>query len=749
MGVFFKRFLRAGLVTACCALPFNAWAVDYPSGFPPATVPYTMGNTETLNVTSGTMATAADNVTGYTIRLPTSPLINEDQAINISAGATVSYLGDNSVGSIYQSRNDAITGTDATITNSGTISSGTGTIAINLTNGIGATAANTATITLNTGSSVIGSIVTNGLSAVTLNVNGTATVSSAIALTPKSGGAGTSTVAFGASSGATFSTQGSLQDITAMTLLTNASTVNLNNAATGMGTLSIGSTSTMSFNSSWSGTGTIANAGTWNISANVTSGAISGAGTNNIRQAVTITAASYANTGTHNSILTDVNNYGNATITGTANISNFDMQYEDGYFPAGTYTLLSSSTTTVTAFASPPSATLFLTFGTPVQVGQTVRTTITRNLFQSFATNTQTYSVGAALEYLGTHSPSASTVTLLNAVEASTTAGQVQSALSQLSPLVTAPLQAIEVQDQSLKQVQFRLATIRPSSYNSGSYDNENAFWIRGLGNKANQQAIDDIQGYYATSGGFALGFDRSLDERFLMGLAGSYTVSHVRDKVNAQSNTLIKSYQAILYGTYNYSNARYLDWAIGVAANNYTSTRYVNIDTLNLVANGEYFNQQYAIKGTWGEDFAFADFLQLTPEGSMQYTFAKQYPYTETGGGAANLTINRANSSNLQLGLGGKIATPVKLSKSIFAPELHGMVLYNIINGNQDTISNFAAGGTIIASNLNMPRTSLRLGAAVSFIATDHLELKLNYDYVVMDNYTDNSLYLNLKYIL
>ncbi len=758
MDVSLKRYLHTGLLCLGCALSMQSgYAVTYV--FPAdgvnttAVAPQVLATPDTLTVNSGTFQTPTGNNTTYTVNLGIGP-------ITVTNNATISYAGTNAASgsAINSTLNEAAAHTE-TITNNGTLSSGTAIFAIYMTNS-SATAGNT--VTVNNNGSIIGGVFLNGQATINLNLNGNASIQGGITLTAKAT-TGVTNLNIGNTTACNFTTSGTIQDITNFTIF-NGSTFTLNNAASTVKTLTVNSGGTMNVNNTLGGLsaadGAISNAGTMNISANITkTGTFTTTATGNtvIKQAVTLSNSTYVVTAlgaTHTSLLSDILNYGNVTFT-TANPDfgtngTFALTYGGGYFPANTYTLVTGAASiTAPATTTKPANTIFLTFGTPTVVGNKIQTTLTRTPFQTYANTNLTQQVGSALESIGSSNPSASMVTVLNAVEASTTAGAVESALQQLAPLTSGPTYGIQMQDQMMEQVYLRLAENKVMQYVAGDVAIQNALWIRGFGDQANQQPIDDSFGYYATTGGVALGFDRYIDTDFLLGASFSYALSTVRDKINTASTTKIKSYQTMLYGSYDISASRYVNWIIAAAANNFDAQRYININTLHTVAMAKYSSQIYGVKTVWGTNIAAFDFLQVSPEASLQYTFAKQYEYSETNADGANLQVNRQNSNILEAGLGGKIAVPIDLHPGICVPEIHAMGLTNVINGNQTSIATFLSGGTTITSYMNLPRSGIRYGVALTMAVLGKAEIKLNYDHTVMDRYTDNAFYLNFKYIL
>lgn len=737
------------------SLSAHAVTYNYPTagGGTLAVAPQALANGDTLNINSGTFQTTS--ATNYTVN--SSAATATGTTINVLAGATLGYAGTNTGGAaIFSSRADAGV-TTSTIAITGNLSIDAGLYAIYLNNS-NATVNDTYNITLNSGSYVSGAILSSGVKNVSLTMSGTANVVGNINMNVN-GTLGTSNSVLTLNSSANYTANSQLANIGLITLTGN-STLTINAFNTNVNALTIANGSTVNLNYALLGVsasdGAITNNGTFNIAANISkTGTFTGTGTNVVTQNVDIATSSCAVTHT-TMVLSDILNYGAINLTtggvGFSSSSNFDVTYEGGYFPGGTYTLVDGNAAPTLGTLSYPASTLFLTFAQPTIAGNNVTMLVTRTPFTNYATNSLTEAIATNLESLGADNPNSSMVAVLNGVEASTTGGATENALEQLAPLISAPVYGFQVQSQSLAQVQLRLAELRSgiTSYYAGDIGKDNHLWIRGLGGYANQLAKDDTFGYYARTGGAAIGFDRNLDTKYTVGAAFVYANSHITDKVNQVSNTQLKSYIGIGYGTYNYDDITYLDWMLGVTANNFDSTRYINLNNVYIgTATASYSSQQVAASILWGKNYSLFDFLQANPEGSVLYTFAKQYLYDEMGAEGANLAIQRPNSDILQLGLGCKLSTPILLNPGIMIPEIHGTAFYYPITGKQNNIFNFVAGGGPMTSIFNMSRTGLRVGGALTVAVQDRLEVKFNFDYDIQDRYTGYSVYLDLRYTL
>lgn len=387
-----------------------------------------------------------------------------------------------------------------------------------------------------------------------------------------------------------------------------------------------------------------------------------------------------------------------------------------------------------------------------------------RALFTSFGlvtllmlSNVATASVSTLAEAIATDLDSISATTtnpemisLIDAVNSCTTPNEFQAAYLQLAPLSTPPVFGLEIQNDSMQQVQLRLAELHDrNNYYAGDIAKDNYIWLRPFGGYANQQEKDDSLGYYGSDGGIVAGFDRNLGANYNIGAAGAYVLSHVLDKANMMSSTKIKSYVGMVYGSYNFPDTHYFDWIVAIVANNFNGSRIVSINGYFETAESSYSNQQISLKGLWGREFEAFGFMQLTPLATAQYTFAKQYEYNESGGAGTNLTVSRTNTNVVQLGLGAKAATPIWVNPSIIIPEIHALAFYNPITGQQNSVFSFIGGGGQITSVFDLSRTGLIYGAALTIAVIDKLEVKFNLDFDIQDRLNGYVAYLNLRYMI
>jgi uncharacterized protein with beta-barrel porin domain len=726
------------------SIPSITLAVAY--NFPGnASAPLNLGTGDTLSVDSGTMQTT--NTTNYTVQM------GQGTTVTVQSGAALSYnspgfglatiLGNPSVGGA----------STRTITNSGTISKGNATYSIYINNMAG-----NQDFVINNNSAIVGDIALLTIRNATINFDANASLLGNLALNTT----GLATVNFGANSAVNFTSQGTMDDIDLIEIYSGSSLTVVTNF-TNIGQIINNNNATLSIYSTLSGTAGITNSGTINIGANLNcTGAFNTTGTVNLTgnyptsvlsSALTTTnifTSTYSTLGgTHIATLNNIYNFGQANfIFASPQFANFQVAYTGGYFAEGDYTLVLAPTIGgAPAAYTVPAATLFLNFNTPTVVTNTIVIHLDRTPFQTYATQGITKSIGQILEVFGANQPNTSQLALLNGVEASNTPLQLQNSLRQLAPLISAPLYTFMLQDQSLEQVGLRIVDAkRKKTYSSGEKSCDLNIWFRALGDRANQNETGNTMGYYANTGGGVAGLDKFISPCLLLGGGLSVTMSTVIDKINPESSTRVTSYQALFYGSYDIL-ANYTNWTLALANNHFQANRHVDINGYVQNASGGYSNQQFGGKFVFGRSYRPSPFVQISPEASGLFTVGTGYNYHEGAGNATNLTVLADSANMIQLTAGFKFEFPSVLKQILYVPEFHVKGVYNAVRGTQNMVCNFQEGGAQFYSRAGLPITGIRYGASLTMAKVNKFEFKLNWDRTAMDGYTDNMLYLDMRY--
>ncbi len=773
MPLFKRNSIKVVLIASSCLLGSGiANATDYyfpgSGSLTAAVAPQTLAGGDTLRVNSGTLQTT--NSTIYTVNtLGTA-------TINTQAGSSISYAGNNTSGAALYT--DTANAADTQLFNiRGTISKGTGGYAIYYRNS-NASNSDSVRINLYSGAVINGDIASYNTSATfnSYNIqiagdvqilgnlygsNGQPFYGTAFSNAMYGGlgiGEDSNGVAF---PGTSFVTQGELNIIILNVFSSCSCTINY--PAT-VAAIQGGSNANVYINNLVTASQIDLTGANNNliVSANLNmTGALNTIESYNFIATKPITVTFDATVGsrifdidnTYISRLHDQLNYGQLNLrlsSGTVTIPAINVQYTGGYLAGGSYSLFSSdiANSTSTTVGSIPTNTMFLSFSTPDIFSNQITMLITRTPFQAIATNSTAQDIGTSLEYIGGHYPNTSNMAILNVLETSTSADQLNDYLLQLAPLASATTQSLNVQNLSIRQPMTRLADTR--SYSAGDGYADKNVWIRPFGDSVTQHTINSINGYNAKTAGIALGFDKDFNPVTTVGVAVSYAYAQITDKVHSNSHTYLDSYQGMVYGSMFFAedDSLYWDWLGAMAHNSYDGIRNISLNTLNLTTRSEYGNNNYSVLSVLGKAYQMSRKNKIMPELSAQYTFINGYSYTESGAPGANLFVNKPDSNIIQLGAWLRSTSLVECKNGDLIPEAHIAGLYNVLNTNQDIGFQFVDGGGQILSNMGPNNGAVRIGGALTFATLNNLELKLNFDVELQNLYTDYSAYFNVHYV-
>lgn len=705
----------------------------------------TLANNDSLTVNSGILKTTDGSGTTATIA--------QNTTINVLLNSQMSYSGTSAsptTSVIYASRANNAT---INLNNFGTISNGSAAYSIYLDNTNGA---NTDTVNVVNTGNIYGKVSIFGSQTRVLYLGGTPSIGGQIDMS----GGGQIIVGRGASiiPNTVFTTQNTISS--SILTVNYGSTFTINYAATasqlqvldGYSIMAISAPITATTVLASTNNGQIIVAADLNLLGAFNTSSIGGQPTANtkITKNVNVTTSTYNNTATHTAVMNDVINYGKMTLTNAtpAALTNFTAVYAGGYLSSGDYTLLSANGNIVpNPVFTLPANTTFLTFSNLEKSANLIQITVIRTPYYEIATTPLTQSIAGNLELL---TKTADVVSLLNGIERSATPSALDDSLLQLKPFHTAPLRSVIIQNLSMEQVTTRISALRESAYVAGDDDqfNLSSRWFRVFGDRAHQSTVAFMPGYSGKGAGVAFGMDHCINDIFTIGVAGGFAVSKTHDNINSSSRTITKSYQAMLYSSYNFDEHIFFDLIGALAFNNYHGNRFINTNTYNAQATSKYNNNNYSGKAVLGRNFLTDSNILITPEFSAQYTWSSRYSYAEKSAPGANLNVDSSGFPIIQLGLGNKFAGPTKVGKGLIIPEVHATVLYNVINKPHNTNFNFIAGGGQMISQIRPNRGSLRTGLALTCLSQSNFELKLNFDVDIQSHYLGYSTYLNLRYL-
>ena len=350
----------------------------------------------------------------------------------------------------------------------------------------------------------------------------------------------------------------------------------------------------------------------------------------------------------------------------------------------------------------------------------------------------------------------AGTTALGGAIQNLTTAADLTKAAEQLRPEANnassqAALAAVDhvsgVIGGHLDNV--RVASNGASGISTGESAQGKGFWIQGFGFKGDQDKRNGVDGYSASTGGFALGVDTLVGNGdFRVGGAFSYASTGVDgDGVNSGNRTDIDSYQGTLYGSWN-AGAWYVDAALGYGRHTFDTKRNVTFPVADVLK-GSHDADQYLAKIGGGYPIQLGK-ATLTPLASLTYVRLDQDGFSETSssGSGAALNVGDTQTDSFRTGLGAKVYLPLTDGKIKTAVEARAIWNHEFGDDSQDITSRFAAGGSSFTTNgVSQARDSGNLGLGLKVASTNGQTLSVNYDAEVKSDYVGHTATLQFRY--
>jgi outer membrane autotransporter protein len=269
---------------------------------------------------------------------------------------------------------------------------------------------------------------------------------------------------------------------------------------------------------------------------------------------------------------------------------------------------------------------------------------------------------------------------------------------------------------------------------------------VQGFGFHGTQDQLNGIDGYSASAGGFAAGYDILIDPDTRVGLAVSYGQTAVdSDGANTGNKVDLDSYQGMVYGSY-LGKGWYLNGTVGGGLHKYDSKRLVAL--LGQTLSGDYDAWQFSGKVDGGYPIKLNPKATIIPMVSVAYSHLAQDGYTETGGSAA-LTVADNDTDSFRTGAGAKaLFTLSDTSEMSTVLEGRAMWLHEFGDTSQDTTANFAGGGTFTTNGVSIDRNSYNVGASLQFSGKSAQQtITLSYDAEIRDEYLGHTAKLQARF--
>jgi outer membrane autotransporter protein len=328
------------------------------------------------------------------------------------------------------------------------------------------------------------------------------------------------------------------------------------------------------------------------------------------------------------------------------------------------------------------------------------------------------------------------------------TLAAVSNALSQLAPGSTnlaAPWvagQASGLMDDALLthldeiQGQCCDTSCKPNAVESPKCETDeqrNNLWLKGFGNRGNQDDVAGISGYDTKAYGLVLGYDVPVNDLTRVGLSAGYVQSDI-DENGFSGKTTVDSYQLKAYAEYAPA-PWYVQGSLAAGVDRYDGSRQITYPGVNRTADSSYDGQQYTALVSAGKYISFERDITVTPFVSLQASNIQVDSYTERGAGDLNLAVKEQNYDVIQSGLGVKAERVIRVGKNSYTPEIHTKWLHDFNSTTMQQTAALTGGGSAFkVEGIDQDRDLYNVGAGLTFLSCncskDSWAVKGQYDY-------------------
>lgn len=255
--------------------------------------------------------------------------------------------------------------------------------------------------------------------------------------------------------------------------------------------------------------------------------------------------------------------------------------------------------------------------------------------------------------------------------------------------------------------------------------------WSMGYGLGGQADSDGNASGINYGLGGVTMGIDRFLNDSTRVGFFGGYVGSSVSVDGMAQS-TQVNSGNFGSLLTYT-SGAHYSMAMGGFQFDAYDSERTIQIGGLSRVAEGESDGWQSFAYGEHGLNLALGNGRTLQPFAGLQYVYARQNAFSETGAGAMGLDVAGIDTHSLRSFLGSRLLMDSSIGRygMTMTPEIRGSWMHEFLDTTSVVNAQFAGvgGAGFTANGLNLGRDWAILGTGLNFSKNDRFEIGVHYD--------------------
>ena len=265
-------------------------------------------------------------------------------------------------------------------------------------------------------------------------------------------------------------------------------------------------------------------------------------------------------------------------------------------------------------------------------------------------------------------------------------------------------------------------------------------FWADHFSGQGDYDAMGNSDGFSLNNNGTSFGLDKLLGDSLVLGINYTYVRSAARATGGDRVDT--ETYWLGLYSEWFSENDYYLEGLLALGWSDYDTVRtdvgytgegsFEGSDLGGHIEAGKYFHSKH-----WA----------VAPYAGLHYLGIESDAYTETSGNN-ELMVDGQNVASLESALGIKLRNRFDTQAGRFQTVGYAEWAYDFIN---DDIGSTLSDGTISVGTARIaPGASLiNVGAGLSWICTDYLEIGVGYDGRFNENYEEHmgSIMLDVRF--
>jgi outer membrane autotransporter protein len=270
--------------------------------------------------------------------------------------------------------------------------------------------------------------------------------------------------------------------------------------------------------------------------------------------------------------------------------------------------------------------------------------------------------------------------------------------------------------------------------------------WGTAFGQWGDQDGDNGYTGFDYNVGGLALGIDRYVNDRLLLGASAAYTSTNV-DQDKGRGNGDIDGWMASLYSSYSFDKA-YVDGAVSYGRNDYDAKREVRVGTIKRTARSDHDGDVIAASLGGGYLMPVKDSV-LEPFGRLQYTRLDEDAFTESGASSVNQRISSRDTDSLISEIGVRISRSFpqaggRLTTDASVAWLHD---FDIDDRTITTSYTGAPASSFSVPGQDVESNGVTLGLGVGFETSKGVSTSLNYNGEFRDGFSAHGIIGRVSY--